>query len=275
MRHVPIPPCPTSLLPEGSKGAQERADAIAYFTAENRAPGRTFKFNVYRDKEVIPALRDAFDHVCAYCEKQIAAVEVEHFRPKNQVRTAAGTLSTGYYWLAATWENLLPSCHECNQRLNTYSPGKKSSKSGKGTWFPLEDEAARATRVGEEARERPLLLHPYFDEPAEHLEFLDCGIVRARKDANGEPSRRGEETIRILGLNRYGLPEAWRLQFIRVQDALEDLLDAQCEWQKNQDEAAVEVHRQRLEILEQFLGHPEGHFVVAGQILGLTGPQAQ
>jgi hypothetical protein len=129
--------------------------------------------------------------------------------------------------------------------------------------------------VGEEARERPLLLHPYFDEPAEHLEFLDCGIVRARKDANGEPSRRGEETIRILGLNRYGLPEARRLQIIRVQDALEDLLDAQCEWQKNQDEAAVEVHRQRLEILEQFLGHPEGHFAVAGQILGLTGPQAQ
>jgi len=276
MRHVPIPPCPTSLLPEGSKGAKERAAAIAYFTAENRAPGRTFKFTAYRDKEVIPALLDAFDHVCAYCEKQIAAVEVEHFRPKNEVRGAAGTLSTGYYWLAATWENLLPSCHECNQLLNSYSPGKKSSKSGKGTWFPLEDEAARATLAGEEARERPLLLHPYFDEPAEHLEFLDCGAVRARKDANGKPSRRGEETIRIFGLNRNGLPQDRQIWFMRVQDALGELLDAQCEWQKNQDEASAEVYRQCLENLEKFLRRPEGrHFAVAGQILGLTAPKAQ
>jgi uncharacterized protein (TIGR02646 family) len=275
VRRVPIPPCPTSLLPEGSKGAQERAAAIAHFTAENRAPGKPFKFRAYRDEKVIPALLEAFNYVCAYCESRTATVEVEHFRPKNEVRTAAGTLPTGYYWLAATWENLLPSCHECNQRLGTHAPGTEPSTSGKGTWFPLEDEAARATREGEEARERPLLLHPYFDEPAAHLEFLDCGIVRAREDANGKPSHRGEETIRILGLNRYGLPENRKVQFNRVQDALEDLLDAQCEWQKNQDEASAEAHRQCLEILEQFLKHPENHFAVTGQILGLTGPQAQ
>ena len=255
-------------------GAQERAAAIAYFTAENRAPGKAFKFRAYRGVEVIPALRDAFDYVCAYCESRTATVEVEHFRPKNAVRTAAGTLHTGYYWLAATWENLLPSCHECNQNLCIYGPGEKPSKSGKGTWFPLEDEAARATREGEETRERPLLLHPYFDEPSEHLEFLDSGFVRARRDAEGKPSRRGEETIRILGLNRFGLPQARRLQFIRVQGALEDLLDAQCEWQKKQDEASAEAHRKCLEILEQFLRQPENHFAVAGQILGLTGPQS-
>jgi len=275
VRHVPIPPSPTSLLPDGcSKGAIEQAAAIAYFTAQSHAPGEKFTFRAYRNEEVINALLQAFDYVCAYCESRTATVEVEHYRPKNLVRTQAGPLP-GYYWLAATWENLLPSCHDCNQVLRTYHPDGKRSKSGKGNWFPLEDEKARATRKGEEDRERPLLLHPYRDEPAEHLEFLDCGIVRARRDANGKPSRRGEETIRILGLNRYGLPEARQVQFNRVQDALEDLLEAQCEWQKKQDEASDKAHRQRREILVQFLGHPENHFAVAGQILGLTGPRAQ
>jgi uncharacterized protein (TIGR02646 family) len=272
VRRVPTPPCPASLLPQGSNGAKEQADAIAHFTAENRAPNATFAFRAYREEDVSRALLEAFEYVCAYCESPTGRIEVEHYRPKNAVRTDAGLLP-GYYWLAATWENLLPSCHDCNQDLWSVDPAGPRYKSGKGNWFPLDNEHARATGVGEETREFPLLLHPYIDEPAEHLEFSDDGIVQARKDANGVPSPRGDATIRILGLNRYGLPNARKAKLILVQRAFEDLLTAQREWQIHQDEESAENHHRRLAELQEHLERPGGYFAVAGQVLGLAGPR--
>ena len=38
---------------------------------------------------------------------------MEHYRPKARVSTEQGD-KPGYYWLAARWENLLPSCTDCN-----------------------------------------------------------------------------------------------------------------------------------------------------------------
>jgi hypothetical protein len=57
--------------------------------------------------------------------------------------------------------------------------------------------------------------------------------------------------------------------------ALEDLLEAQREWLDRQDEQSAEAHRRCLADLEQFLRQPQRHFAVAGQVVGLTGPQAQ
>ncbi|HWO46598.1 MAG TPA: hypothetical protein VNM41_00935, partial [Solirubrobacterales bacterium] len=173
MRRVePTPPCPPVLDPAGSPGAEERARAIAHFTAEGWEE-KKFTFSAYQVDEVREALLDAFNGVCAYCEAPLPSIEVEHFRPKGSVRTGDGQRKPGYYWLAATWENLLPSCHNCNTDLWTEHPDGTRRKTGKGTWFPLEDEGARATAEGEEANERPLLLHPYEDDPTEHLEFVE------------------------------------------------------------------------------------------------------
>lgn len=51
-----------------------------------------------------------------------APLDVEHFRPKSEIdevdpatfRPVPGRAPTapGYYWLAAAWSNLLPSCIE-------------------------------------------------------------------------------------------------------------------------------------------------------------------
>jgi uncharacterized protein (TIGR02646 family) len=265
-RRTPIPPCPPCLLPQGSQGAKERANAIAHFTASDGAR-RKFDFKIYRDQAVSDALLQAFDYVCAYCESPTGKIEIEHYRPKSAVRTDAGLRPKGYYWLAATWENLLPSCHECNQELWENGPGGPRYKSGKGNWFPLADESARATSEREELRERPLLLHPYFDEPADHLEFLDGGDVQARKDANGVPSPQGEETICILGLNRHGLPQARKAWLLNLKYVERDLYRARRRWQRRQDEASAETYRDRLAEYESFLKRGKGYSAVAAQYL--------
>jgi uncharacterized protein (TIGR02646 family) len=206
----PIPPCPPALDPADSVGARERAKAIAHFTRDDWELKPSFAFRAYQEAEVREALRQAFGGVCAYCERPVSSIEIEHYRPKGAVETPSGRQRPGYYWLAASWENLLPSCHDCNTDLWTHHPDGSLRKSGKGSWFPLEDESARATREGEEERERPLLLHPYDDDPAEHLEFGEDGIVRPRELPDGTHSRRGEVTIERLGLNRRGLVDARR-----------------------------------------------------------------
>jgi hypothetical protein len=60
-----------------------------------------------------------------------------------------------------------------------------------------------------------LLLHPYYDRPDHHLEFVEEGYMRARRD-----SPRGKTTIEVLGLNRRGLMEARRDRLVTVDAAL-------------------------------------------------------
>ena len=149
---------------------------------------------------------------CAYCEVNITQGmifgDVEHYRPKGRVtddrgrpvmlraRGEASRPHPGYPWLAYDPTNLLPSCMGCN-RPNTLLSGERI---GKWDRFPVG--RFRARRPGEEAREKPLLLHPLFDDPAEHLTLqLDSGVLLPK-------TKRGERTIEILGLNRDPLVQA-------------------------------------------------------------------
>lgn len=133
-----------------------------------------------------------FGDMCAYCEAPYAAttqVDVEHYRPKGGVTGRNGKLvKPDYYWLAATWENLLPSCPDCNREREQKFEDADPRKAGKANKFPLADERRRATRPGQEGRESPLLLDPCCDDPAEHLVFNDRGNVDPRP-SRGKPSR--------------------------------------------------------------------------------------
>jgi hypothetical protein len=150
-----------------------------------------------------------FHRKCAYCECHIIGVnqdgDVEHFRPKGavhdaqnkvvKVRDASGKEQShrGYFWLAYDWRNLLPSCILCNQ-LRT----PNNELFGKGNRFPVRHVYA-ARPEDDLLGEEPLLLHPVFDDPADHL-TLDPG-----KGVLGGLTDRGQTTIAILGLNREGL----------------------------------------------------------------------
>jgi hypothetical protein len=81
---------------------------------------------------------------------------------------------------------------------------------GKWDRFPVARERDRAAGPGQETQERPLLLHPIFDWPHEHLALEpETGVIFAR-------TRRGRTTIEILDLNREGLPEARRDTYMAV-----------------------------------------------------------
>jgi hypothetical protein len=149
---------------------------------------------------------------CAYCELPLAAGQrkgdVEHYRPKGRARGLDGKIvkvirggalisHPGYFWLAYDYLNLLPCCSACNRRAFDTASGMQT---GKSDIFPTLDERW-ASRPDEVANELPALLNPWIDDPAEHLIFdADTGRVIGTTE-------RGEVTVRVLGLNREGLPE--------------------------------------------------------------------
>ena len=152
---------------------------------------------------------------CAYCEVDLPTGQlygdVEHYRPKLRVTDARGRVimipgangqpprpHPGYPWLAYDPSNLLPACLACNR------PGTLRTGERIGKWDQFPVRRFRASKPGDETMERPLLLHPVFDEPEKHLTLqLETGMLCAK-------TARGEATITILGLNREGLPEARR-----------------------------------------------------------------
>ena len=181
-----------------------------------------FKKNVYAGQKKAVYLNpdDYFFGKCAYCEQIIHSNQygdIEHYRPKasvtdfdnKPVRTRDGEedeVHPGYYWLAYDWKNLLPSCMTCNRKGKDIETG---GPIGKGNYFPVAE--FRAERPGEEVDEDPLLLHPIWDDPVDHLEIDHLGVLSSKSD-------KGRETIRILGLNLRGLPEARRDEYDRIHN---------------------------------------------------------
>ena len=249
MRRCRQPPCPPALASE--KVAKERREVLEHF---GRDPQATFDFRAYNHEEVRRELYRAFSRVCAYCEAPMHALAIEHYRPKAAIRMEKGDLRRpGYYWLASTWENLLPSCHECNTDLwNEELEGPRQIKSGKGNWFPVENEADRWSGPAAEKHERPLLLNPYEDEPSEHLDYGEEGVMTAT-------TPRGEATIRIIGLNRFGLPLMRAAFAVQLEAAWIKALKAKQRHRENPgDERLAAEHRQKVEDLKKLLDPAQG-----------------
>ncbi|RYU92703.1 HNH endonuclease [Emticicia agri] len=145
-------------------------------------PTKVHDFKAARWKGAKERLFMESNNKCAYCEastKIVSPGDVEHFRPKSK-----------YWWLAYCYDNYLVSCSVCNSVF-------------KGNKFPLLDEtkalippAVLATMTEAEIDaltdllnpdafgvkglsladfttayhlERPLLLNPYFDNPADYF----------------------------------------------------------------------------------------------------------
>lgn len=171
-------------------------------TLQSSGPPYQVKDSLYKkQRETIFA---CYLNKCAYCEGhyRLTAKEgdVEHFRPKGRVRDKNRRIVTviaggqkqnhpGYWWLAYEPINLLPSCALCN-------------RTGKGDYFPLEAGSQYALMPGEEAQEKPLLVHPGLDNPDEHLKFdATLGVLAPL-------SEKGKQTIETFLLNREDLLQA-------------------------------------------------------------------
>jgi hypothetical protein len=206
-------PVPPALTARRRDGMTERERAVAFYSNRDNAP-KKFPFAAYADNAVRLTLNTIFQYKCAYCESVYGAtqpVAVEHFRPKAAVEEDERRHKPGYYWLAADWDNLLPTCTDCNTpRYYDFGDGHQR-KLGKGNYFPILGRRARPLRPGVETRERRLLLHPCVDVPEKHLEFLDHGLVRGRVG-----SRKGKMSVEIYGLLRPELVRARKERWLNL-----------------------------------------------------------
>jgi uncharacterized protein (TIGR02646 family) len=181
-------------------------DPVAYQTGAKKFE---FSSSIYAHESVKQELIAAQHGKCCFCERLIGTDgDVEHFRPKQAYKQAAGeTLQRpGYYWLAYEWDNLYLSCTGCNQRH-------------KQNLFPLENPEMRATNHKQRIdREHPLLIDPGKENPEEFIGFR--GEVVFAIDDN----QKGKVTIDSLKLNQRSLPEA-RLQRLNLLKRLREFVE--------------------------------------------------
>ena len=145
----------------------------------------TFKSNRWK-----PAKKQLFAETggkCAYCEAPTSTVafgDVDHYRPKSS-----------YWWLVYCYDNYLASCQLCNQRFKkdafpTQNRKMRSptirrnttddyitAKAGTIAPDPLDKNRVNAF-IRLHQQERPLLLNPYFDEPAAYFAWHADDVLR-------------------------------------------------------------------------------------------------
>ncbi|MHA6194645.1 HNH endonuclease family protein [Pseudomonas wadenswilerensis] len=280
MRRVTRPKnsAPAGLDALDKNGHSERDRARAHHNSTT-PPKESFTYKAYKLQAVKNKLAELFHNKCAYCEtfyNASAPVDIEHYRPKGSVNEAPG--HTGYWWLAMSWDNLLPSCIDCNRRrkqrlvslssslAKLYSPnpggrgGIRQDHGGKHDSFPIRDTGTRLTAEQYNyTAEEALLLDPTRDDPSEHLRFhvdhtLPISLVLAGRGP-GEDSDRGAVSIHTYGLNRLGLvQERTRLLrhlhllgelVIELGDIIEDLAPLK--------DLTVQKARKRLQLMQDRL----------------------
>lgn len=215
---------PAGLSKTNRQGKTE-LDRVRAHVANPDPKKGSFEFAAYKDDQVKRKLETLFHGKCAYCETFYAVsapVDIEHYRPKGRI--SEDDSHPGYWWLAMDWENLLPSCIDCNRRREQIvvtagsslvdllrssraSTGPQRNQQGKQDSFPIS-----GTRIAPEsndyATEGALLLDPCRDDPEVHLVFhIDhnnpLGLVLPKADPT--PSTRGATSIHTYGLNRLRL----------------------------------------------------------------------
>ena len=223
---------PAVLGPVGTRAAREREAANAYYSA-HPAPTKSMEFKVYSDDRVKELLNDLFGKKCAYCEGRYAGmmpVDVEHFRPKGEIVDSAGQrYFPGYWFLASTWTNLLPSCIDCN-RARWHEIDDEAHKFGKENRFPLAAGGVYATSLAQLAAEPILLIDPTNRDPSHHMRFVCKGGMGGRLESVVEPlvvggasDAYGVASINTFGLNRPDLANERRLQLQRLELALDNV----------------------------------------------------
>ena len=229
MRRVMRTAAPPSLSGPISAGGRELAKAREFFQPVVGTPGTgTFAFTAYKAADVRAAMRAMFHRKCAYCETFYAAAmpdDVEHYRPKAGYTEGGKQHKPGYWWLAMEWTNLLPSCADCNRARSQELVGtERRTVVGKANQFPLAEGSTRGSADAGVVSEQPLLLDPTVDDPAEHLEFLPDGVVRARLVDGGE-SARGQATIDVVALLRRDLVDARAAASLATRAAIQHVVD--------------------------------------------------
>jgi uncharacterized protein (TIGR02646 family) len=158
-------------------------------------------------------LREASDHKCWYSETRpiTSRMDVDHFRPKGEVRESDKSTRPGYPFLAYDFRNYRLSAQLMNQSTN-----EGEGSRGKHNQFPLLAGSPPATCLAEVGDEKPLLLDPTVPGDPGLLTFDEQGEAKPSVKFDREPvgHERAERTIEVLWLDRQPLKDerkmAWR-----------------------------------------------------------------
>jgi hypothetical protein len=280
---------PPSLADQGSDGADELIEARTYYESR-AAPTKSYSFKAYKADDVRQALEILFKGKCAYCETPYRAsqpVDVEHYRPKGQVED--DPLHAGYWWLAMRWDNLLPSCIDCNRRRrqSTAAPGMslaeleaalhegRSNSSGKKDAFPTRNGTWARTEADDIAAEQPLLIDPARVDPAAHIAWpvdAEISVAVPVLDAAGHPSPEGVASIHVYGLNRQGLTQERTyllLELRRQEAAIDDLLDIAATAPQPQADRILTAVRGMIDGMVSLTAPNQRYSTVAGAFVAL------
>ena len=236
-----------------------------------REKKKEFKFRVYKNKEILNALKAMFGEKCAYCEYRYVAAtdtEIEHFRPKAEVRVD-GEKKPGYFWLAGDWDNLLASCKFCNQKRDLDAVGLSKKSRGKGNQFPLRDESKRAGYKGDMTAEEAvrLLLNPCIDDPELHLTYDEKALIYPRKLTGGKLSDMGEASIEVYNLQRSLLVDDRKEVLLKLNlwlKGIKEWIEAAQESKKTDP-----IYQRALRNIEDSRGVVEDIFTPKSQFLGM------
>ncbi|ANL04648.1 MULTISPECIES: hypothetical protein [Rhizobium] len=228
-------PAPESLSAADGGGLKEYAKAKAYY-AKVPPHKKAYPFKAYKADDVALALRNLFHGKCAYCELRYEGgqpMDVEHYRPKGGIRERDD--HRGYWWLAADWNNLLPSCIDCNRRRGQISADAgmtlaqleaafasigDTEPGGKQDAFPTLDGVWADPEIDPNTIESPALIDPTRTDPKNHLHWpqADVSVVLPVVDLLGSECPRATASILIYALNRIGLVQS-RLEIRQSFDA--------------------------------------------------------
>jgi hypothetical protein len=140
---------------------------------------------------------------CWYSEARLAIseLEIDHFRPKNQV-TGAKSPHNGYWWLAFTWSNFRLAYSLINKRRRD---AREGDMQGKGCYFPLLNEDDRVPDIEpcDTSRERPVLIDPCVKSDVALLGYdVENGkVVEAFGPEHQERYLRANRSIDLYHLN--------------------------------------------------------------------------
>ena len=238
MIHIGRGPTPEFFQSDQIKNAKERLQE----SVEKEDRQERLRFDTELLHRVRRDLSSMCRNKCAYCESSLdisGRDQIDNFRPKAGARGFEKTeyAPMHYWWLAYEWDNLLIACQICNQKY-------------KRDFFPVEDESRRAEfgATGDDLLEEPsLLIDPCHDNPSDHLEFEEGGLVK-------ELSKKGYVTIEILGLNRQELVERRKEVSSQLSLQLNGLMDESYVDNKQRSNLVAYVD-------ELFSEHPTQEFV--------------
>lgn len=165
------------LIPEILTNASTRSKRTRLLNAKKWQSSSSYK-SPYQSPTVRKTLKSIYNDKCAYCEQRIILpkknqnksagndLTIEHYRPK-----------TTYYWLAYSWDNLLPVCYDCNRH--------------KEDDFDISGVAITTIRANEidkinelaaiyHSEEQPKFIHPELEDLSNEFTFDKEGIIHSK-----------------------------------------------------------------------------------------------